>query len=317
MMKTSCPFVTIRGCGSALPDRVVTNEELEKLVPTSSKWIVENLGIRERRRAADGECTSDLAAAAALRALDDARIAVDEVGLIIVATATPDRKSPSTACIVQNKIGMTNMAPAFDLSAVCSGFLFALNVAGQFLESSSCNYALVIGADTFSSITDWSRRDCVFFGDGAGAVVLGRSEEAGIFASRLYSDGRGQDNFTVHSGDRYFSMNGTAVYETATRVLPQAIRAVLLENKLAVEDVSWVIPHQPSIRILEKTAEILDIPFDRVKCNMDRYANTSGGTIPILLDEVKRAGALESGNLLLMAAVGSGWTWGATAYRWR
>ncbi len=312
------------------PETVYTNEYLETIVPTSAKWIEENLGIKERRIALPNQKTSDLAAEAGKKAIENAGLKPDDIELIIVATATPDRLAPSTAAIVQDKLKAYNSV-AFDLAAVCSGFLFGISTASQFIATSVYNNALIIGADTFSKIIDWSRRDCVFFGDGAGAAVLSHTEtDGGFLAFRLYTDGRGKWNFTipgggsefplsyenVDAGYRYFQMNGKAVYETGVKVLPKAIWQVLKDTGLSINDIDYMIPHQPSIKILKDTAEIIGLPFEKVMTNMDRYANTSGGTIPILLDEVNRAGKLKPGTLVLFAAVGSGWTYGASIIRW-
>ena len=309
--------VKIAGTGSFAPARIVSNEELAQHSPTSVEWVIENLGIRERRVAGPDEYTSDLAANAARQAIEAAGVTPNDIDLIVLATATPDRRAPSTACLVQEKLGISNRCPAFDLHAVCSGFLYAMTVAAQFLEANTYHRVLVIGADTFSKITDWSRRDCVFFGDGAGAVVLERTTNPrALFSCELYADGEGKNNFTVYPDDSYFTMNGKAVYETGSTVLPQAIRAVLEKNGMCIDDVSHIIPHQPSQRLLKKTAEDLGIPFSRIKTNMDRHANTAGATVPLLLDQVNRSGALKSGDLVVFAAVGAGWTWGAAIYRW-
>ena len=306
----------IAGTGSYAPDQVMTNDELAKRVKTNSDWIEKNLGIRQRRIAPKGMLTSDLATRAGARALEQAGLNAAELDLIILATATPDRKAPSTACFVQRDLGAVRAA-AFDMNAVCSGFLYAMTVANQFIRSGEMRHILVIGADTFSTITDWNRRDCVFFGDGAGAVVLSRSEDpAGFFSSKIYADGKGHDNFTVLPEDRFFTMNGRAVYETGTVVLPAAIQTILKENSLTVDNIDWIVPHQPSIVILKKTAEILGVPFDKVCTNMDRYANTSSATIPLMLDEANRAGRFKKRDIIVFAAVGSGWTWGAAIYRW-
>ena len=313
----STRHVRIVGSGSYAPERVVTNEELAARVATNATWIESTLGIRERRVARDDEFTSDLAARAGLRAIDSAGIRKSEVDLVILATATPDRKAPSAACLAQMKMGLDNNCPAFDVAAVCSGFLYAMTVGCQFIQTGMYRNVLVIGADTFSKITDWERRDCVFFGDGAGAVVLQTSPEGeGLFSSVLYADGRGYEGFTVPPGDRHFSMNGKAVFETGSTVLTAAIREVVSKNGYALSDVAAVIPHQPSLRLLQRTAELLELPFERFHTNMARYANTSGGTIPLLLDEVHRDGRLRSGDVIVFAAVGSGWTWGASIYRW-
>jgi 3-oxoacyl-[acyl-carrier-protein] synthase III len=329
-MKQLVRNVKIIGTGSYTPETVYTNEYLETIVPTSSKWIYENLGIRERRIAARNEATSDLAANAAIAAIKDSGLTCEDIDLIIVATATPDRLAPATAAIVQDKIKAYN-AVAFDLGAVCSGFLYGMSVASQFIAAGVYDNVLVIGADTFSRITDWTRKDAVFFGDGAGAAVFTHGNiHEGFLAFRLYSDGRGKWNFTipaggselpaseetVRNGQHFFQMNGRAVYETGTVVLPQAINQVLKDTGLTVNDIDYLIPHQPSIKILQKTAEIIGLPFEKVMTNMDKYANTSGGTIPILLDEVKKSGKLKKGDVILFAAVGSGWTYGASILKW-
>ncbi len=322
--------VKIIGTGSYLPITIYTNEYLETIAPTNAKWIEENLGIKERRIALPNQTTSDLAAEAGKKAIENAGLSPDDIDLIIVATATPDRLAPSTAAIVQDKLKAYNSV-AFDLAAVCSGFLFGISTASQFIATGVYNNALVIGADTFSKIIDWSRRDCVFFGDGAGAAVLSHTEtDGGFLAFRLYTDGRGKWNFTipgggsefplshenVDAGYRYFQMVGKAVYETGVKVLPKAINQVLKDTGLNINDIDYMIPHQPSIKILKDTADIIGLPFEKVMVNMDRYANTSGGTIPILLDEVNRAGKLIPGTIVLFATVGSGWTYGASIIRW-
>lgn len=329
-MKQFVRNVKIVGTGSYVPSTVYTNEYLAALVNTDPQWIEGNLGIKERRIADDNQPTSDLAAKAGLKAIDNAGISKDDIDLIIVATATPDRMAPSTACIVQDRLEMYN-AVAFDISAVCSGFLFAMSVASQYIASGVYNNVLVIGADTFSKIIDWKRRDCVFFGDGAGAVVLTHTDSnEGFLAYRLYSDGRGKYNFTVPAGGsekpatretvanglHYFQMIGREVYNTATKVLPEAIREVLADANLSINDVDFMIPHQPSIKILQKTAEIIGLDEAKLMTNMDKYANTSGATIPLLLDEVNRAGKIRKGDVVLFAAVGSGWTYGASIIKW-
>jgi 3-oxoacyl-[acyl-carrier-protein] synthase III len=329
-MKQLVRNVKIIGTGSYVPEKVYTNEYLETIISTNSEWIYNNLGIKERRIAAPNEATSDLAAKAGKRAIENSGLSKDDIDLIIIATATPDRLAPSTATIVQDKLEAYNSV-AFDISAVCSGFLYAMSVASQFIAAGVYDNVLVIGADTFSRITDWTRRDAVFFGDGAGAAVFSHGNvNEGFLASRLYSDGRGRLNYTIPAGGsempatfdtvdkglHFFQMNGKAVYETATKVLPIAIKQVLYDTGLSIDDIDYMIPHQPSIKILQKTAEILGLPWDKVMTNMDKYANTSGGTIPILLDEVNKSGKLKRGDSLLFAAVGSGWTYGASILKW-
>ena len=329
-MKQLVRNVKIIGTGSFTPAKIYTNEYLETIIDTDASWIEENLGIKERRIAANNECTSDLASKAALNAIENSGLTKDDIDLIIVATATPDRLAPSTAAIVQDKIQTYN-AVAFDISAVCSGFLYAMSIASQFIASGVYDNVLVIGADTFSKITDWTRRDAVFFGDGAGAAVLSHGNvNEGFLAFRLYTDGRGKWNYTIPAGGsempataetvekglHFFQMNGRAVYETGTEVLPIAINQVLNDTGLSINEIDYMIPHQPSIKILQKTAEKIGLPWNKVMTNMDKYANTSGGTIPILLDEVNRAGKLKKGDLILFAAVGSGWTYGASIIKW-
>tara|TARA_B110000967_G_C18901903_1_gene576385 strand:+ start:9440 stop:10432 length:993 start_codon:yes stop_codon:yes gene_type:complete len=329
-MKQLVRNVKIIGTGSYTPEKIFTNKYLETIIDTKDEWIQENLGIKERRIAAENEATSDLAAEAAKKAISDAGLSKDDIDLIIVATATPDRLAPSTAAIVQDKIEAYN-AVAFDISAVCSGFLYGMSVASQFIASGVYDNVLVIGADTFSKITDWTRRDAVFFGDGAGAAVFSHGNVyEGFMAFRLYTDGRGKWNYTIPAGGseipateetvkkgmHYFQMNGRAVYDTATIVLPKAINQVLEDSGLTIDDIDYMIPHQPSIKILKKTAEIIGLPFEKVMTNMDKYANTSGGTIPILLDEVKKSNKLKKGDTILFAAVGSGWTYGASILKW-
>lgn len=317
----------IKGTGSYTPPKILKNDFFDA-VGSSDEWIFKNLGIRERRIAV-GEVTSDLATKAALAALEKAAVTPNEIDLIILATSTPDRQAPSTACFVQEKIGASN-AVAFDISAVCSGGLYGLAIGTQFIETGMYKNVLVIGADTFSTITDWTRKDSVFFGDGAGAIILSATtEDKGFLDFKLHADGTGKLHFnipaggceipateeTVKQGLHFFQMNGKEVYNTATKVLPEVIHEILDANHLKTEDVDWVIPHQPSIRILQKVAEEVNIPFEKVMTNMDKYANTSGGTIPIVLDETYRSGKIQPGNILLFAAVGSGWTWGSALYK--
>lgn len=323
--------VKIIGTGSYAPSTIYTNKYLESLCPTNDEWIQTNLGIKERHIAQEGECTSDMATQAGLRAVEDAGLQVNDIDLIIVATATPDRKAPSTATIVQYKM-QANNAAAFDIAAVCSGFLYAMSIGSQYIASGVYSNVLVIGADKFSSFIDWKRRDAVFFGDGAGAAVLSAGNVTeGFLAYRIYTDTRENHfGFTVPAGGsempltqeimdqglHYFQMDGKAVFKSATEALPRAINQVLQDTGLTIDDIDLMIPHQPSIKILIKTAEILGLPFEKVMHNMEHYANTSSGTIPILLDECNKAGRIKKGANVLFAAVGSGWTYGAAIIKW-
>lgn len=328
-MKQLVRNVKIIGTGSYLPDKVFTNKYLESTLPTSDKWIYENVGIKKRHIASESQATSDLAAEAGQRAIKAAGLDNCDIDLIIVATATPDRKAPSTAAFVQNKLNAFNAA-AFDINAVCSGFLFGMSVASQYIASGIYNNVLVIGADTFSKITDWKRRDAIFFGDGAGAVVVSSCNSTeGFLAYRLYTDTTNNMlGFTIPGGgseipltsdnldQQYFQMDGKSVFNSAISALPKAINQVLDDTGLSIDDIDIMIPHQPSIRILVKTSEIIGLPFSKVMTNMDKYANTSGGTIPILLDEVIHSGKIKKGDIVLFAAVGSGWTYGASIIKW-
>lgn len=329
-MKQLVRKVKIIGTGSYVPEKVFTNKYLESLVDTNDEWIQKTLGIKERRIASAEQATSDLAWRAGYDAIVDAGLTKEDIDLIIVATSSPDRPAPSTAAMVQHKLQAYN-AVAFDISAVCSGFLYGMSVASQFIASGVYDNVLVIGADTFSKITDWTRRDCVFFGDGAGAAVLSSSNvNEGFIAYRLYTDGRGYESFTIPGGGseipcttemlekklNFFQMDGKAVYNTGTKVLPKAIFQVLSDTGLSIEDIDLMIPHQPSIGILKETARVINLPFEKVMTNMDKYANTSGATIPLILDEVNKAGKIKHGSNILFAAVGSGWTYGAAIIKW-
>lgn len=322
--------VQIVGTGSYLPDRILTNDDLAQRIDTSDEWVFSRLGVRQRHIASDDQASSDLAAEAGQRAIADAGLTPKDIGLVIVATATPDRLSPSTACITQYKLGIPP-CPAFDVSAVCSGFVYGLTVASHLLLYQPDRHALVVGADTFSRITDWGSRDAVFFGDGAGAVVLAPcSPDRGLLAYVLGADGRGWENFTVPAGGseipatketvaagkHFFIHNGKAVYETASVVLPKAILQVLDRAGLGIQDVSWVVPHQPSVRILKNVADTLGLPFSKVLTNMDRCANTAGACIPLVLDQANRQGKFERDDIVVFAGVGAGWTWGTAVLRW-
>ncbi len=318
----------IKGTGSYAPSNVVKNDFFQK-VGSNDEWIFKNLGIRERR-ISEGETTSDLAFEAGKRAIKAAGLSVENIQLIILATATADRQAPSCACFVQERLEAFN-AVAFDISAVCSGALFATSTAVQYVQSGMYQNVLVIGADTFSTITDWSRRDSVFFGDGAGALVISATtEDKGFVDFSLHTDGRGKEHFTIFAGgsekpasketvdqgQHYFQMNGPEVFNTAIDVVPKSIETILSKNKISIDKIKWMLPHQPSVRILKEIAQRVGLPFEKVKTNMDRFANTSGGTIPIVLDETVNAGEIEDGDLLLFAAVGAGWTWGTAIYKW-
>ena len=311
----------IVGTGSYLPARVVTNAELAAKLDTSDEWIVERTGIRERRIAADGETTSDLATNAARAALAAANM--DAVDLIVLATATPDQTFPASATAIQDKLGLRGGA-AFDVGAVCSGFLYALTVADAMLRGGNAKSALVIGAETFSRILDWEDRGtAVLFGDGAGAVVLVAQEgERGVLGCRLRSDGRHSELLYVDGGPSTtgtvgkLRMKGREVFRHAVVNLAAVMEETLAEQGLTSADVDWVIPHQANLRILEATAKKLGLPLERVVVTVDRHANTSAASVPLALDEAVRDGRVKPGDLLLLEAMGGGFAWGAALVRW-
>lgn len=312
-------YSRIMGTGSYLPARILTNAELEKRIETTSEWIVERTGIRERHIAAEGELTSDLAQKAAESALDAAAIDASEIELIVVATTTSDRVFPSTACVLQAKLGITNGCPAFDVQAVCSGFVYAVSVADQFIRSGQVKTALVVGAETLSRITDWDdRSNCMLWGDGAGAVVLRASELPGIIATHLHADGRYQDLLFVDGGVSlkkegacYMRMSGNAVFKMAVNTLDAIVDETLAANGLQKSDIDWLVPHQANIRIIQATAKKLGMSMDQVVVTVDRHGNTSAASIPLALDTAVREGKIKPGERVLMEAFGGGFTWGS------
>ena len=318
----------IIGWGHYTPQKIVSNYDLEKTVDTNDNWIFQNLGIKERR-VVTNEKTSDLAYEAGLRAIKKSKLNTGQIDLIIVATATPDRLAPSTAAIVQGKLGLTNAA-CFDINAVCSGGVYSMAISFSLVKSGLFKNILVIGADVFSRITDWSRRDSVFFGDGAGAMIITRQYNKHLLASNLHGDGTGWEAFTIPGGGsenpisqeslknnlRYFKMDGRAVFAAATNVLPKTIAESLFKSNLEPNDIDYVVPHQPSINILKKTSELTGISWDKWLTNMDKYANTSSATIMIIFSESCDSGKFKTNQKLLFAAVGSGWTYGSIIYKW-
>lgn len=317
----------IVGVGSYLPARIVTNQELEKSVDTTDAWIVERSGIRQRYIAAEGETTSDLAYEAAKEALANAGLTGADLDLIVIGTATPDHTFPATAAKVQARLGMTK-GFAFDLQAVCSGFVYALATADNFIKSGQVKTALVIGAETFSRILDWQDRGtCVLFGDGAGAVVLkagegqGTSADRGVLSSHLHSDGRHYDLLYVDGGPSSTKttgcvrMKGNEVFRHAVVNMAEVVGEALAANGLQASDIDWVVPHQANIRILEGTAKKLGLPKERMVVTVDRHANTSAASIPLALAEAVKDGRIKPGQLLLLEAMGGGFTWGACLVR--
>jgi len=317
-------YSKIIATGSYLPEKILTNKDLEKTVDTSHEWIVERSGINQRHIAAQDELASDLATKAAQRAIETAGLSPSEIDLLIVATTTPDMVFPSTACIVQSKLGISG-SPAFDVQAVCCGFVYALNIADLFIKSGQASNALIIGAEVYSRILDWNdRTTCVLFGDGAGAVVLSSSEEPGILKTKLHADGSFRDKLCVPgwvnageiSGSPMVTMDGGTVFKFAVKVFEQTARELLDEANLSIDDVDWFIPHQANIRIMESTAKKLNLPREKLIATVDHHGNTSAASIPLALDEAVQAGKVTRGDLLLLEGVGGGFTWGGALVKY-
>ena len=323
--------VSIVGTGSYVPEKILRNVDLEKMVDTTDEWIFTRSGIRERHFAREDEATSDMGAAAARRALESAGLTADKVDLIIVATVTPDMVFPNTACFIQNLLGARNAA-CFDLEAACSGFLYGLEVAEHMISAGTTEVALVIGAEKLSCLTDWTDRGtCVLFGDGAGAAVLrSGSDGRGIINCVMGSDGRLTDLLngpgggsrnptsvkTIEQRLHYMKMNGREVFKHAVKAMSEAASDVLARSGLSVADVDWVIPHQANVRIIEAIGDRLDIPKEKIFLNLEKYGNMSAASIPVALDEAVRSGKIHKHDIVLMVAFGGGFTWGASVIEW-
>jgi 3-oxoacyl-[acyl-carrier-protein] synthase-3 len=315
-------YARITGTGGYLPDKVLTNQDLEKMVDTTDQWIRERTGIEKRHIAAEGQTTCDLAEAASRDAMQAAGRSVEDIDLIIVATTTPDRVFPSTACLLQQRLGIHGCA-AFDIQAVCTGFVYALGVADRFVRTGGARCALVVGAETLSRITDWSDRStCVLFGDGAGAVVLESSEEPGILSSHLHADGSYENLLTVpagisqgfdlvQSGGAFMQMKGNEVFKVAVNTLGRIVDETLEANGLQQSDIDWLVPHQANIRIIQATARKLRMEMDHVVVTVDQHGNTSAASVPLALNVAVRDGRIRRGETLLLEAFGGGFTWGS------
>jgi 3-oxoacyl-[acyl-carrier-protein] synthase-3 len=320
-------YSRVTGTGSYLPQKVLTNLDLEKMVDTTDQWIFERTGIRERHIAADDETTCDLAEQAARRALDAAGVGRDEIDLIVVATTTPDRVFPSTACLLQERLDIHGCA-AFDVQAVCTGFVYALGIADKFVRTGSARHALVIGAETLSRIVDWTDRStCVLFGDGAGAVVISASGEAGILNSHLHADGQYKELLTVPAGisqgfdkvqsnKAFVQMQGNEVFKVAVNTLGRIVDETLEKNGLKKTDITWLVPHQANNRIIAATAKKLGMSMDHVVVTVDRHGNTSAASIPLAFDEAVRDGRIQRNDTVLMEAFGGGFTWGSVLLKY-
>ena len=315
-------YSRITGTGGYLPERIMENTELEKMVDTSDEWIKSRTGIHKRHIAAENETTCDLAEHAAGLAMEAASVTADEIDLIIVATTTPDLIFPSTACLLQERLGVSGTA-AFDVQAVCTGFIYALNIADKFIKTGAATKALVVGAETLSNIIDWTDRDtCVLFGDGAGAVVLEASEQPGITSTFLHADGRHKDLLSVPAGiskdyakvkdgTAYVQMQGNGVFKLAVNTMGRIVDETLAANNLDKHDIDWLVPHQANTRILSAMAKKLDMPMDKVIVTVDQHGNTSAASVPLALDVAVRDGRIKPGDKVLLVAFGGGFTWGS------
>jgi len=303
--------VGIKGTGSYLPSKIVTNYDIEKMVDTTNDWIQKKLGINERRVVED-ELPSDMGYEAAKQALINANLSIEDIDLIIVATSSPEKISPSTACTIHSKFNTDKNIAAFDLNAVCSGFVYAINFVTPLISYGVYNNVLIIATEAYSKITNWKDQHCVFFGDGAGAVVLSHTDKGWISCDSTASgNGTGMTGFNLPLNSP-FIMKGKEVWNQAVKVIPESIRSILKSSDLNIEDIDLIVPHQPNINILKNIANELDIPMSKIKTVMDRYANIAGASIPIALDEAIKNGEIDKDSTILLTAIGSGWTWGST-----
>ena len=314
-------FSKIKGVGSYLPKKVLTNKDLEKTLDTTDEWITSRTGIKERHIVGSDEQTSDLAFEAAKKAISNADISTEEIDLIIVATTTPDKIFPSIACNVQTKLGIKN-CPAFDIQAVCSGFIYGLSIADKFIKTQSAKNILVIGADSMSKITDYTdRSNAILWGDGGGAVILSSSDQQGILSTHIHADGQHEELLHVPNNNienkikQTITMQGSQVFKIAVNTLDKIVDEALEANNLQKKDIDWLVPHQANIRILEATAKKLQMSMDKVIVTIDRHGNTSAGSIPLALDEGIISGKIKPGHLILMEAFGGGFTWGSALIR--
>jgi len=320
-------YSKIAGTGSYLPERVMHNKEFEALVDTTDEWIQERTGIKRRHIAADNELTSDMGLAAARKAIEAADIDVADIDLIVMATTTPDKVFPSTACIVQRRLDLQKI-PAFDIHAACSGFIYALDVADRFIRTGGATKVLIIGSETYSRIINWKDRGtCVLFGDGAGAIVLSAADEPGIMSTHIHADGAFEESLHVPAGissgyesvraeSAFIQMKGHEVFKKAVGTLGSMARETLSMNNVDKHDINWLIPHQANLRIIAAAAKKLDLPMERVVVTVDEHANTSSASIPLALDVAVRDGRIKRGELLLFEAFGAGFTWGSALVRY-
>ena len=304
-------YSRIAGTGSYLPEKILTNHDLEKMVETTDEWITARTGIKERHIVAEGETTADMAEQASLKAMEMAGISKDDIDLIVLATTTPNQIFPSSACLLQDRLGIHGAA-AFDVQAVCTGFVYALTVADKFIRSGSHKKALVIGAESMSRITDWSDRGtCILFGDGAGAVVLEASDEPGILSTHIHADGKYRELLQVPVDSEFMTMRGNEVFKMAVNTLGRIVDETLEANNMKKSDIDWLVPHQANIRIINATAKKLKMGIENVVVTVDKHGNTSGASVPLALDTAVRDGRIQRGDTVLLEAFGGGFTWGS------
>jgi len=320
-------YARITGTGSYLPERIMTNADMEKVVDTTDQWIQDRTGIKQRHIAADDETTCDLATQAALKAIEASGVSKNDIDLIIVATTTPDQVFPSTACLVQKQLDIHGCA-AFDVQAVCTGFVYALGIADNFIKAGSAKCALVIGAETLSRILDWNDRGtCVLFGDGAGAVIVQESDKPGILSSHLHADGSYEHLLNVPNGisknqarfreeGAHITMKGNEVFKMAVNTLGRIVDETLEHNKMQKSDIDWLVPHQANIRIINATGKKLGLNPDHVVVTVDKHGNTSAASVPLALDTAVREGRIKEGETVMLEAFGGGFTWGAALLKW-
>ena len=306
-------FSKIIGTGGYLPKKIVTNKDLESTIDTTDEWIVERTGIKQRHIAEENETTSSMAVQASIDALNSANIQPEDIDLIIVATTTPDQIFPSTACIVQNKLKIK--APAFDIQAACTGFVYALSIADNYIKAGLNKNILVIGAEKYSNLLDWNDRStCVLFGDGAGAVILSAQPEPGIISSHIHADGKYNDLLSVENN--HIKMKGNEVFKVAVNTLSKLVDETLSINNMTKSDIDWLVPHQANLRIIKAAAKKLSMSLDQVVVTVDKHANTSAASIPLALNEAVKDGRIKSDQVILLEAFGSGFTWGSVLLRY-
>lgn len=308
-------YVGILGTGSYLPSKTVTNQNIEETINTTHEWINSKLGINERR-VVENELPSDIGYIAALRALESANLTINDIDLIIVATSSPEQISPSTACIIHNKFNIEKNIPAFDINAVCSGFVYAVNLVSPLISFGVYKNVLIIATEAYSKVTNWDDQHCVFFGDGAGAVVIGSSSDGWISCeNKANGKDTGMTGFKLPIGGP-FIMRGKEVWDQAIKVIPESVKNILKISNVNINEVDMIIPHQPSINILKIIAEDLGFPMSKVKTVMDKYANIAGASVPIALDDAVKNNEIKKGDTIILTAIGSGWTWGSTILKW-